>query len=260
MAGGTPPASNTATMINLVRALAAAVALFAVISTASAQVLDRTIPLDGATALQLSVSGSVHAVAVDGAKAVAFHVIDSGPSTPPLDVRVSHAGKHLDVSVTGPSQSVLPFTGASGYELRVTYPANLKLDLREFAGGVHVDRVSAPMQIYDAQGNIIVDAAPSELTAQADAGDITVTGARSRIMLSAIDGNVDAKLAPGWSGRLIRLEAQNGNLRLRVPSGFSAHYDATSGSGRVTNAMRNNPKGPLVFMLTEQGNVSIAPL
>jgi hypothetical protein len=233
-------------------------ACFAAVAVpAPSQVLKREIPLDGATTLRLNVSGSVHVTPVDGQRGVMFDVVDSGPSTPPIDVRVTHAGKRLDVSITGPSQSLLPFTGASGYELQVTYPASLKLDLREFAGRVHVDRVSAPMQIYDADGNIVVDRAPAALTAQADSGDITVAGAHARITLSVINGNVDATLAPGWSGRLVRLEAQSGNLLLRVPVDFSAHYDLTTGAGHVRNPLRNNLKGPLVFMLAEQGNVSI---
>lgn len=229
-------------------------------SLTSAQVLDRTIPLDGADTLRLNVSGSIHMIADATVRDVAFHVVDSGPSVPPLSVSVARSGRRLDVSITGPSQNILPFVGASGYELQVRYPPQLRLDLREFSGRVHVDRVSAPAQIYDGDGNIVVDDAPSALTAQADSGDITVAGARSRLMLSTIDGNVDARLHAGFNGKLIRLESQNGNLTLGVPTGFTGHYDLTTGSGKVSNALRNDPKGPLVFMLAEQGNISVVPL
>lgn len=240
--------------------LCAAMLVLVASGLGSAQVTDREIPLDGATALRLNVSGSIHVIPVAGGSSIAFHVIDSGPSTPPISVNVSRAGARIDVEITGPSQSILPFTGASGYELQLRYPQNLKLDLREFAGRVHVDRVGAAMQIYDADGNIVVDDAPAALTAQADSGDIDVTGARSRLMLSTIDGNVHASLAPGFAGRLIRLEAENGDLSLRVPSGFGGHYDLTAAAGHVSNAFRDDPKGPLVFMLAEQGNVSVAGL
>jgi hypothetical protein len=54
------------------------------------------------------------------------------------------------------------------------------------------------------------------------------------------------------------LEASSGNLHLAVPAGFRAHYDVTTGSGRVTNPLHGVAKAPLVFMLAEQGDVSIA--
>lgn len=227
---------------------------------ASAQVLDRTIPLDGAAALQLNVSGSIHLIADPSARGVSFHVVDNGPSTPPMSVSVTHGAGRLVVSITGPSQNILPFVGASGYELQVRYPPQIRMDLREFSGRVHVDRVTAPMQIYDAEGNVVVDDAPASLTAQADSGDISVSGARSRLMLSTINGNVDAALHAGFNGKLVRIESQDGNLTLAVPAGFAGHYDLTTASGKVSNPLRSDPKGPLVFMLAEQGNVSIVGL
>jgi hypothetical protein len=227
---------------------------------AGAQVSDRTIPLGGAQTLRLNVSGSIHLIADASMRDVAFHVVDNGPSVPPMAVRIAHAGSRLDVSITGPSENIIPFVGASGYELEMRYPPSLSVDLREFSGRVHVDRVSAPMQIYDGDGNVVVDDAPAALTAQADSGDIAVTDARSRLMLSTINGNVNATIGRGYSGRLVRLEAQNGNLMLTVPAGFGGHYDLTTADGHVSNALHNDPKGPLVFMLAEQGNVSVASL
>lgn len=226
----------------------------------SPQVTDRDIPLGGATSLRLNVSGSLHLVPMPDGRSIGFHVIDSGPSTPPIRVEVSHTGSRLDVSITGPSEGLLPFTGASGYELRVQYPQSLKLDVREFSGRLHLDRAGAPTQLYDADGDIAVDSAPSSLTAQADSGNITVSDAHARLMLSTIDGNVDAQLAPSWRGTLIRLETQQGNLHLTVPQGFSARYDVNTAAGNVTNPFHSAKAGPLVFILAEQGNISVASL
>jgi hypothetical protein len=261
--GGRRDVSNITTMADLRKHTIGAFGLvlaLACVSLANAQVTDREIPLNGATSLRLNVSGSIHLVPGRAGTPVLFHVVDSGPSIPPMSVKMSHTGSRLDVSITGPSESILPFIGASGYELVVTYPPELKLDLREFMGRVHVDRVTAPMLIYDADGNIVVDDAPSSLTAEADSGDIDVTGARAGLTLTTINGNVVASLAPGYAGRLVRLEAQSGNLQLHVPAGFAGHYDLTTGQGHVSNALRSSPKGPLVFMLAEQGNISIAAL
>jgi hypothetical protein len=224
------------------------------------QVSDREIPVGNATTLRLNVSGSIHVMPVAGLTSVKFHVVDNGPSTPPMALTSSRAGSRLNVSITGPSSNILPFVGASGYELQLSYPARMHLDLREFAGRVHVDAVPASMQIYDATGNILVDDASAPLTAEADSGDIAVTKAHTSITLSVGNGNVTAALAPGWRGSLVRLESSNGNLHLSVPAGFRAHYDVSTGSGHVSNPLRGVARAPLVFMLAEQGDVSIATL
>jgi hypothetical protein len=241
----------------LAGALAAGVAL-AMAPHASAQITDRELPVGGTTMLRLNVSGSIHVMPVAGLRSVNLHVIDSGPSTPPMKVTSSRTGARMNVAITGPSESMLPFVGASGYELQLSYPASMHLDLREFAGRVHVDSVTAPMQIYDANGNIVVDDASSPLTADADSGNISVTNARNSLTLTVGNGNVNASLTPNWRGTLVRLEASNGNLHLAVPSNFRAHYDLATGSGRVTNPLHGVAKAPLVFMLAEQGDVSIA--
>lgn len=240
------------------RAFAGALLLVLLAPPVSADVSNREIPLDGATMLRLNVNGSVHVVPQTGATSVKFHAVDYGPSVPPIAVTTSRAGKRLNVSITGPSQNLLPFNGASGYELYLSYPANVHLDLREFAGRIHVDAVPASMQLYDAQGDIVVDDAAQAITAEDDAGSITVNGARNSLTLSVSAGDVNATLAPDWHGSLVRLEASNGDLALHVPPGFRGRYDLSTGSGTVSNPLRSVKDAPLVFMLAQQGNVAIA--
>jgi hypothetical protein len=234
--------------------------VLAIAPRASAQVTDRELPMGSATTLRLNVSGSIHVIPVAGLTSIKFHVVDSGPSTPPMTLNTSRSGSRLNVSITGPSQNILPFVGASGYELQLQYPAGVHLDLRENSGRIHVDNVPASMQLYDGEGDIVVDGAAAQLTAYAAAGNIAVTNAHTSVTLTVDTGNVSATLAPGWRGSLIRLEASNGSLHLSVPAGFRAHYDVTSGSGHVSNPLRNAAASPLVFMLTEQGDVSIVTL
>ena len=237
-----------------------AVALLVVRLNALAQVTDRELPVGGATMLRLNVSGAIHVIPVAGLTTIKFHVVDNGPSVPPMSLSTTRAGARLNVSINGPSENILPFVGASGYELQLQYPANMRLDLRENAGRIHVERVPVPMQLYNEEGNIVVDDASAQLTAYAVAGDVSVTSAHTSLTLTVGTGNVDATLARGWRGSLVRLEASNGNLHLVVPAGFKARYDVTSGSGRVTNPLHSVPKAPLVFMLTETGDASIATL
>ncbi len=221
---------------------------------------DRAFSVGNATLLRLNVSGSVHAIAIRGLHSLQLHVVDSGASSPPIDITTSRTGRRMNVSITGPSQSVLPFAGGSGYELEISYPADLRLDLREFAGRVHLDDVTAPAQVYDANGDIVVDRTSAPLAAEADSGNISVSAAQSTLELTCGNGNVDAQLSSGWSGKLVRLEASDGNLHLRVPPGFRAHFDLSTGSGTVANSVRGHSGGALVFALAERGNVSIDSL
>jgi|GEM_PF-2156803 len=228
---------------------------------AADQSAGRAFPVGDATLLRLNVSGPVHAIAVAGSRTVTLHVETGGGSTTPqLQVTSSRTGRRLNLSITGPSQSVVPFAAGPAYELVISYPADLQLDMREFDGRVHVESVTAPAQIYDASGNIIVDQARASLTAEADSGDISVAAAQTTIELTVGNGNVEARLSPRWNGKLVRLEASNGNLDLHVPRGFRAHFDLSSGAGTVSNPLRSEPAGPLVFALAERGNVSIDTL
>ena len=232
--------------------------LFALLSALLvAQVSNREIPVGNATGVRLNVTGSVHLTPVSGISSVRFHVVDYGPSTPPISISTSRTGARLNVTITGPSRSLLPFVGATGYQLEVSYPANLHVDLREFSGNVHVAGVTAPMELYDADGAVTVDDAAAPLTAEDDTGDITVASAHTSITLTAGTGNVNVTLAPGWRGSLVRLEASNGDLHLHVPPGFRGRYDVSAG-GHVSNPLHSIPRAPLVFMLTEQGDATIA--
>jgi hypothetical protein len=227
---------------------------------ATGQPGDREFSVAGAKTLRLNVSGSVRLTGVPGLHSVVLHVADNGASPPPIEVKSSRTGSRLNLSISGPAQSLVPFAGGPGYELEISYPADLALDLREFDGQVHVENVAAPAQIYDADGSIVVDRAAAALTAEADSGDVSVDQAQTTLELTVGNGNVSARLSPGWNGQRVRLEASNGNLTLRVPAGFRAHFDLTTGSGTVTNPLHDSAAGPLIFALAQHGDVSIAPL
>lgn len=224
---------------------------------AAAELVDRDIPTQGAASLRINVSGTVHVLPPSGTQ-VKLHVANFGKA-PPLQVTTSKSGSRLTVTVTGPEKSILPFVGQTGYELQVTLPPGMKLDLREFEGSIHIDRITAPAQVYNANGPIVVDDASSALTAEADLGDITVKSARGMVELTCGTGNATATLVPNWGGNLVRMESSKGNLALNVHNPFRAKFDVTSGSGNVSNPLRSSAHAPLVFMLTEDGSVTISP-
>jgi hypothetical protein len=224
---------------------------------ALAQVSDRTYPVNGATDLRLNVSGNVHVIPSAGAREVVFHVVDYGPPIPKMNFVDSRSSKRLTISVSGPSQQIYPFNGASGYEIQITYPANVRLDLREFAGHVQADGLVSASQLYDADGSITVAGARGPLTAEADSGAIAVSGALSTVQLTTGNGPVTAQLAQGWRGSLVRIESSNGPLNLTVPPDFRGNYDLSSASGSVHNWLKSVKGATTVFMLTQNGSVSV---
>jgi hypothetical protein len=229
-------------------------------ATASAQVTDQDVPLAGATSVRLNVSGHVHVVFDDTAAGgnVRLHVINNGPSSPPMHVSTSRVGGRLTVTITGPSSSLLPFVGPTGYEVHVTIPAAIPLDLREFDGHVQIDRITAPTQIYNAVGAIDVVEADALLTAEADAGNIHVGSANNTLNLTDANGSITASLANGWHGKQVRLETSNGDIMLAVPPDLHGSFDVTSADGTVKNPMKSTSHAPSIFLLAEKGNVTIA--
>jgi len=234
------------------------VALVVSQAPAAAEVIDRDFPLNGAGTLRLNVSGHIHILTDAPQGTVKLHVVDYGPSTPALRFDGVRNGARFTLTISGPTQSVLPFVGASGYETEVHVPRNVRIDLREFGGRVRVDNVTAPAQYYAAKGSIEVADSRAALTAEADNGDITVGSAHGNIMLTVGNGTSHATLARDFSGNLVRMEASNGAMTLLVPPGFRANFDVTAANGKATNPLRSSGKSPVVFMLSESGDITVA--
>ena len=74
-----------------------------------------------------------------------------------------------------------------------------------------------------------------KLDAHSGDGHITVAGRFDALKVRTSDGHVDARLQPGskmaspWT-----IETGDGGIDLRVPDGFQADLDASSGDGRIT--------------------------
>lgn len=232
-------------------------ALVVLQAPAAAQVVDRDFPLGGAGTLRLNVSGHVHIMTDAPQGTVKVHVVDYGPSVPALKFNGVRSGARYTLTISGPTQSVLPFVGASGYETDLHVPRNVKIDLREFGGRVRVDSVTAPAQYYSANGNIEVADARAALTAEADNGNVTVGSAHGNVMITTGNGASHATLARDWSGNLVRMEASSGNMTLLVPSGFHANVDVTAANGKVANALHSSGKTPVVFMLSQSGDITL---
>lgn len=239
--------------------LAGAIALAATAFPAQAQLPPGTnVSVNGARALEIDANAGDISVVPDPLLKVVQVFARSGRSNVRVPLEISHPPELLRIAIDGTAPSLLPFAGGNGREYEVRYPPAMRLVVKEYGGNVRVGNAVAPIEIYNANGNIVVGEVRSHVTALADDGNVYVAAAYGSVDLSAGVGNVDVVLGPGWSGSLVRLEAAKGNLHLTVPSGFKGRYDATTGRGTVTNPFHSVLRAPLVFMLVENGNVTIS--
>ena len=218
--------------------LAVALALVGA-GTAGAQSMDRTVSAAGARVLQLKVErGDVHLVPRQGQTDVVIRANGRAP-----ELEHFRVGDRVVVNLTGNWGSTVPFVKSVSVSYDISYPASMRLELREFAGAVTIDAPRAPIAV-DNSG-----------------GAIRVRGAHAAIDLSSDEGDIFADLARDWRGDSIRMETAAGAVHLAVPRRFAAHLDASSGQGQVHAQTRiaRAPK-PFVWLYSRSGDVFIERL
>jgi hypothetical protein len=220
-------------------------------------VLDRTVDRGGAKVLELEAGGAAIVLTPSADLATISIRVDQDKSTPPPVLQSVRQGNRLAMSLKPPSGApLLPFVPSNGATYTVTFPADMRLDLRLSNGDVRITNPSASVEIYDREGNIDVDRPHASITAETEHGHIVVHAASAPIDLAADDGNVAATLAPGWSGNEIRMQSGTGTVRLSVPKGFHAKIDASSERGTVHNTFgSSNARAPFVWLYALKGDV-----
>jgi hypothetical protein len=228
---------------------------------ASAQALDRTVDRAGAKVLELEAGGAAIELTPSTDLSTIEVRVDQDRSAPVPMLESQRQGNRLSVSLKPPGGApLIPFVPSTAATYAVTYPADMRLDLRVSNGDVHLSKPSASVEIYDQNGNVSVDSPRASITAESAAGDVTVTGALAPIDLAADDGNVAATLAAAWSGNEIRMQSANGTVRLTVPKGFRGKIDASSDNGTVHNAFgASNARSPFVWLYALKGDVWLTP-
>lgn len=224
---------------------------------APAQVLDRTVDRGDAKVLELEAGGAAIILTPSANLASISIRLDQDKSAPVPVLQSVRQGNRLAMSLKPPSGApLLPFVPSNGAKYTVTYPADMRLDLRLSNGDVRIANPSASVEIYDQEGNIEVDGPHASITAESAHGNIAVTAASAPVDLAADDGNVAATLAPGWSGNEIRMQSGTGTVRLSVPKNFRAKIDASSESGAVHNTFgSSNARAPFVWLYALKGDV-----
>lgn len=184
-------------------------------------------------------------------------VVNESAGLPKPQVTSQRSGNRIALTISGgPTRSMLPFTGTTAIGYTVTYPANMRLDVRLSSGNVTVNGSIAAVEIYDDDGAIVVGAPRAAVTAENGTGDITVNGALAPLDLAADGGSVRASIAPGWSQGEIRMQSATGSVTLDLPPGFRGRFDATASTVR-NEFGASTARSPLVWLYAPAGHVWI---
>ncbi len=109
------------------------------------------------------------------------------------------------------------------------------VDIHTGDGSIAVDGLKGDIRLFTGDGSIEARDLDGELDAHSGDGHIAVAGRFDALKVRTSDGHVDVRLQPdskmaaSWT-----VETGDGGIDLRVPEGFKADLDASSGGGRIT--------------------------
>lgn len=223
-------------------------ALFLTIALAGSAALadrsvDRTFAPAGISQVVVHVdSGDVRFVAASDESAVHLHVALRG-TIPDPQIQSVRDGKQLTITIESPHGAVLPFGSRGSVEYEIAYPS------------------STALQVYDESGDLSVDGSRAAVAMETGSGNIDLTNAHGPVDVLADSGDIRVDLASDWHASSVRMQTGTGDLHLRTPANFYAHFVVKSDTGKVDNALtHSSASGPFVFLYTRAGNISIAHL
>ncbi len=200
-------------------------------------------------------------------------VLTRGWKISPSDVRVDarQSGNRIDIEVHVPHMTFS--WGNRSVDLELVVPRESDLMLNTKDGNVTLDGVRGTEKVHSGDGNIEARRLEDAVTVSTGDGNINLDGRFDLLDANTGDGNIDAdaaggsKMSTAWT-----LRTGDGNIRLRVPSSFSADLDAETGDGAVSvefpvtvagrqdeNKLRApiNGGGPTLRLRTGDGQIRI---
>jgi len=109
------------------------------------------------------------------------------------------------------------------------------VDIHTGDGSIAVDGLKGDIRLHTGDGSIEARSLDGKVDALSGDGHISLDGRFDGLQIRTNDGHVDArlqggsKMASAWT-----IQTGDGGIDLRVPEGFQADLDASSGDGRIT--------------------------
>ena len=123
----------------------------------------------------------------------------------------------IDVSVGGKVGAKGPKTKKDeGWSVsyRITVPRSTNLDLESTNGGITIEGVEGKLRFHTTNGGVHLDDVNGDVAGKTTNGGLHVTLAGS-----------------GWTGKGLDVQTTNGGVTLSMPSGYSAHLEASTTNG-----------------------------
>lgn len=238
---------------------------------------DRTLPLDGASAL--SVVGEVGDVRIVGEERddVSLHVVKEASS-----VAVDLSNLTLDAANDGERlrlrtryEGRVPFFGGTPtMDLSLRVPRSVAVDRVETSvGNVEVRDVAGDLGVVAGTGDVDLRAVRGTVSVDADTGDVVVEGADAVGDASTSTGDLDLSV-PAIDGAT-RFGSSTGDVVVALSPDVDASITARTETGDVTveglslaDATRSDDTvtgvlgdgGPDLTVETETGDVTVSPL
>jgi hypothetical protein len=145
-------------------------------------------------------------------------------------------------------------------------------------GGVEVADVSGAIRLVASDGSIRMHNLTGTLESRSSDGNVTIDGKLSGVQVHTSDGSLDLTLAEGSQlTTASRVEASDGNVKIRLPKTLAADIDMHTGDGHIdcqlpltmngynsggvhTISGKLNAGGTPLTIHTRDGNVTVGAL
>ena len=118
------------------------------------------------------------------------------------------------------------------------------VDVNSGDGRIQASNVEGKLKVHTGDGSISVERANGAVDVDSGDGSIDVTGRLDEVAVRTGDGTVHVEAADGSSMKSDwRITTGDGRISLRVPNGFNASVDASTGDGSVHVDGIPNPPG-----------------
>lgn len=136
-------------------------------------------------------------------------------------------------------------------------PSGVGLEAYAGSGSVEVGALKRPIKIRTGSGGITILGLRGQGYAMTGSGEI-----RAELPSAAFDartGSGDIKVTLTTPSGLVSARSGSGSIAVKVPAGSKVHLSATSASGKVESAFKDDPKSPLVVeAFTGSGDVTVS--
>jgi len=144
----------------------------------------------------------------------------------------SWTSRSVSLTVTAPKRVTVEARTGDGAIDAADFTGDV--DVSSGDGRIQVSRIDGRLKAHSGDGSIRADDVAGDVEADSGDGSIEIVGRLSGLTIRTGDGGVRVEAAEGSAMKSDwRITTGDGSITLRVPDGFSAQVDATTGDGAI---------------------------